>query len=75
MMIHHRGLEPAWHQYRSEILWPRFWANHILLLMWVLIYSAATELITAIGKDRIMTLFFGGSLKSRQPPSRATTKP
>jgi len=40
----------------------------------VLIYSAATELITAIGKDRIMTLFFGRSLKTRQPPSRATTK-
>ncbi len=74
LILHHGSLEPAWLQYRSEIVWPRFWANHILLLMWVLIYSAATELVTAIGKDRIMTLFFGWSPKARQTPSSVTTR-
>lgn len=33
--------------------------------MWVLIYSAATELIGVIGKERIMELFFGPPRSSR----------
>ena len=71
IVLHQQGLEPAWHQYRAEIVWPRFWANHILLVMWVLVYSAASELITAIGKDRILLLFFGWSPGSGRPGSIA----
>ena len=30
-LIHqHAALTPAWQQYLTEIVWPRFWANHLL---------------------------------------------
>jgi hypothetical protein len=43
----------------SEIVWPRFWANHILLLVFVLIYSLAVELIRVFGATEMKHLFFG----------------
>lgn len=42
-----------------EIVWPRFWANHIVLLLFVLIYSLAVELIRVFGAAEMKHLFFG----------------
>ena len=59
-LIHqHAALAPAWQQYLAEIVWPRFWANHLFMLVSVLTYTAASELIEAIGKARVRSLFFG----------------
>ena len=61
-LIHqHAALAPAWQQYLAEIVWPRFWANHLFMLVSVLTYTAASELIEAIGKVRVKSLFFGTS--------------
>lgn len=66
-LIHqHRALAPAWQQYLSEILWPRFWANHLFMFFSVLTYTAASELITAVGKEKVRTLFFGNPLRKRR---------
>jgi hypothetical protein len=65
-LIHqHAALAPAWQQYLSETVWPRFWANHLFMLLSVLTYTAATELIGAVGKARVRTLFFGISPEGR----------
>jgi hypothetical protein len=66
-LIHqHAALAPAWQQYLSETVWPRFWANHLFMLLSVLTYTAASELIGAVGKARVRSLFFGNS-----PPARS----
>ena len=59
-LIHqHATLAPAWQQYLAETVWPRFWANHLFMLLSVLAYTAASELIGVVGKARVRTLFFG----------------
>jgi hypothetical protein len=65
-LIHqHAALAPAWQQYLSETVWPRFWANHLFMLLSVLTYTAASELIGAVGKTRVRTLFLGISAPAR----------
>ena len=59
------ALAPAWQQYLTETVWPRFWANHLFMLLSVLAYTAASELIGAVGKDRVRTLFFGINRSTR----------
>jgi hypothetical protein len=43
----------------SEVVWPRFWANRIVLLLFVLIYASAVELIRVFGAEPLKPLFFG----------------
>lgn len=44
----------------EEIVWPHFW----MLMMWVgvllFIYCAMRELVRAIGREKVIQLFFGG---------------
>lgn len=58
----------AWTQIVAAIDWPRFWATHINLVSWVLIFCILSALIEALGKDRAMTLFFG--VRPRRDASR-----
>lgn len=43
----------------QEMVWPKFLANHILLLIWLLIYCMAVELIREYGARNMKQLFFG----------------
>lgn len=43
----------------DEIQWPRFWATHITLAVFISIYSFTTALIGVIGRDRFHEVFFG----------------
>lgn len=43
----------------SEIVWPHYWAIQIILLVLILAYTTARELVRVIGKDRVVRLFFG----------------
>ncbi len=49
----------AFSHFWTEIVWARFWAIHIWLLVLFFIFSALRELIRAIGKDQFTRLFFG----------------
>ena len=51
----------------SEVVWPRFWANHIVLLIFLLIYCSAIELIRVFGAEQLKHLFFGLG----KPPERS----
>jgi hypothetical protein len=53
------GLVAANHKLLAEIVWPHFWAIQILLLILVLIYCTASELVRVIGGDKMRQIFFG----------------
>jgi hypothetical protein len=43
----------------SEIVWPRFWAVQIWLVVLFLAYCAMRELVRVVGRDRVLHMFFG----------------
>jgi len=43
----------------EEIVWPHYWAVQIILLIPILVYCTARELVQVIGKEKILRLFFG----------------
>jgi hypothetical protein len=43
----------------AEIVWPHFWAIQIILVMLILVYCTAHELVRVIGKKKALRLFFG----------------
>ncbi len=48
------------HQHlQQEIVWPHFWAVQIWLLMLLLGYSIGREIVRAMGKRKILEMFFG----------------
>ena len=42
----------------EEITWPRFWAIHIYVLVFLVIYNVATGVIDAIGRQEILKILF-----------------
>ena len=48
----------------EEITWPRFWATHTFLIVFLVIYNVATGLIGAIGRQESLKILF--SSKSNQ---------
>ena len=43
----------------AEIVWPHFWAIQIILLMLILMYCTARELVRVIGRDKALRICFG----------------
>jgi len=43
----------------AEMVWPHFWAIEILLLVLIAGYCTMHELVRAIGKEKVMRIFFG----------------
>jgi hypothetical protein len=43
----------------AEIVWPHFWAVQIILLVLILVYCTAHELGRAVGRQKLLRLFFG----------------
>jgi hypothetical protein len=43
----------------AEIVWPHFWAEEIILLLLILVYCTARELVRVIGKEKVLRIFFG----------------
>src|SRR5256885_7445907 len=43
----------------SEIIWPHFWAIQIILLVLIVMYCTIHELVRAIGKEKVLRIFFG----------------
>ncbi len=42
----------------KEIKWPRFWATHIVLIVFLVIYILATDVIGAIGRNELLDILF-----------------
>lgn len=45
----------------EEIKWHRFWAVHILVVLFLIFYSLATEVINAIGHNKFIEMFFSSN--------------
>jgi hypothetical protein len=43
----------------SEIIWPHFWAIQIILFVLIAMYCTMHELVRAIGKEKMLRIFFG----------------
>jgi len=42
----------------DEIVWPHFWGVQLWLLILLLVYCAFRELVRALGRERIVAMFF-----------------
>lgn len=49
----------------AEIIWPHFWAIQLILAVLILTYCTLHELTRAIGRDRMIELFFGSRAGAR----------
>ena len=56
---HTGDLEAANRQLGSEIVWPHFWASQLWLIVLLFVYCALRELIRAIGREKVIEIFFG----------------
>jgi hypothetical protein len=43
----------------AEVVWPHFWAIHIVLTLLILAYCTVHELARVIGRENVMRMFFG----------------
>lgn len=46
----------------EEIKWPRFFATHIIFIVFLFFYSIATEIIGAIGRDEFLKILFSSKI-------------
>jgi hypothetical protein len=53
------GAMEAHRHLMHEIVWPRFVAVHIWLVVLFFFYSVLVELVRVLGKERLVKLFFG----------------
>jgi hypothetical protein len=53
------GLASASGHLIDEIHWPKFWATHIVLDVFLVVYSVVTAMIGVIGGDRCLEIFLG----------------
>jgi hypothetical protein len=42
----------------DEVVWPHFWGMQLWLLVLLFIYCAVRELVRALGRERIIKMFF-----------------
>jgi hypothetical protein len=49
----------------EEIKWPRFWATHILLILFLIAYNVTAEVIGAIGRNKIIEIFSAPGVVTR----------
>jgi hypothetical protein len=59
LLWHHQSLAAAGAKIWHGIHWPHFWAVHILLCYFLLIYVSFRELARTFGEARFFHLFFG----------------
>jgi len=53
------GLGAANRQLMHEIVWPHFWGTQLWLIVLLFVYCTLRELIRAIGREKVIDMFFG----------------
>jgi len=53
------GFVAAHQHLLREVVWPRFWAIQIWFVVLFFFYSMLVELVRALGKERVLKMFFG----------------
>jgi hypothetical protein len=70
---HHARLAAAVNEVWHEVHWPHFWAVHILLCYFLLIYVSFRELARTFGEAEFFHLFFGFPRRASSDRSEAKT--
>lgn len=66
LLLHHLTWQEAWQDYRQDFSKPMFWANHLVLMLWVMAYAFSSMLIEIIGKERVLAVFLGVKLHGKR---------
>lgn len=74
LLFQYRSAALAYQHLLAEIIWPKFWANHIVLLLWLLVYCIVIELIRVLGAERVAELFLGKRMLAARAPARAGSR-
>lgn len=56
---HQRSFSVSWELWVQDFSKDRFEANHLFLAFWILLFTGSSELIQAIGRQKVIALFFG----------------
>ena len=56
---HQRSFQIGWNLWIRDFSLPLFEANHLFLAFFVLLFTGSSELIQAIGRQKVIALFFG----------------
>jgi len=62
-----RDFRAANDQLTNEIIWPHFWAVQLWLVVLLFVYCALRELVRAIGKDKVVDMFFRSHGDANEP--------
>jgi len=60
LLVKHESFMDANRSFLTETVWPHFWLIQIWLAVLFFVYCAMRELVRAIGKEKVMGMFFGG---------------
>lgn len=63
LVMKHESFIEANRHFTAETVWPHFWLIQIWLVVLFFVYCAMRELVRAIGKDKVVHMFFGGRRK------------
>ena len=66
----YRSLLTAVERIWDEIIWPHFWAVHILLIFFLALYVSFRELARAIGETEFLKIFLGLEISPNKPQMR-----
>lgn len=59
LLLKHKSFTVAQQLFMSETVWPHFWLIQMWLSVLFFIYCAMRELVRAIGRDKVVDMFFG----------------
>ena len=58
LLLKHKSFTVAQQLFMAETVWPHFWLIQMWLTVLFFVYCALRELIRAIGRDRVVRMFF-----------------
>ena len=60
LLAKHTNIMEANRHFVAETVWPHFWLIQLWLAVLFFIYCAMRELVRAIGREKVIRMFFGG---------------
>lgn len=58
-LLKHNSFPEAHRHFMTETVWPHFWLIQIWLAVLFFVYCAMRELVRAVGKEKVIGMFFG----------------
>jgi hypothetical protein len=60
LLFKHDSLIEAHRHLMAETVWPHFWLIQMWLVVLFFVYCAMRELVRAVGREKVIRMFFGG---------------